>query len=619
VSNGTDPASTAAARLEAEAGARQARALQERAAAERRAERLGSGRLLAFVLLLVGGLAVPGPVLGPLLTAGALALFGWLVVLSGRADAGGRAADLRATYHADVVLRLHGAVPDGAFDGTDLVPAHHRDTAAALHVVGPQGLLARLGRPRTAAGARGLVALALEPVDAATRAARQEAVRELAGHADLLEDWAVEAADRPAATDRERITPWIEAPPARLDGVYGLVTDLAALLDSGLMIAFFVGAPTGLLGALGGIALHNLVWRWRGRHVVRALAAAEGPARDLALAGRLTQLLAARQASGLAAAAPFPTAALLRTQDPEAPATWARHLAALGRTADWVESLRNPFFLPFAWITGSGTRLARRFEAWRADHGAGALAWLDHLGRCDALIAVAIHAREHPTDAWPGPPRGNDPAGLVARAVRHPLLPRQQAVANDIALGGEAPRAYVVSGANMAGKSTWLRTLGANEVLARLGAPVAAASWHGGPFALGTSLGVGDDLLHGVSRFQAEVLRMAEIVAGAQAQRPYLFLLDELLGGTTSEDRRLGARALLRRLLASGAVGLLTTHDLALARLADDDARVANVHFGAEVVGGRLVFDHRVQPGVIRGSSARALLEAAGLIDPDEA
>jgi DNA mismatch repair ATPase MutS len=187
---------------------------------------------------------------------------------------------------------------------------------------------------------------------------------------------------------------------------------------------------------------------------------------------------------------------------------------------------------------------------------------------------------------------------------------------------GDAPRALVVSGSNMSGKSTLLRTVGTNAVLALAGAPVRARRLRLSPLAVGASIQLHDSLREGESRFYAEVQRIAHIVEAAgrpDGGPPVLFVLDEIFHGTNSHDRRIGAEAVVRALLERGAIGLVTTHDLALARVADALApRVANVHFEDRMREGRVQFDYRMRPGVITRSNALALMRAVGLDVPEE-
>jgi DNA mismatch repair ATPase MutS len=204
-------------------------------------------------------------------------------------------------------------------------------------------------------------------------------------------------------------------------------------------------------------------------------------------------------------------------------------------------------------------------------------------------------------------------ARFEGEGVGHPLLPRQRCVRNDLRLGGEL-RLLIVSGSNMSGKSTLLRSVGTNALLALAGAPVCARRLHLSPLAIGASIRIQDSLEAGSSRFYAEITRIRHLVEQASQGRPLLFLLDEILAGTNSHDRRIGAEAVVRGFVERGAVGLVTTHDLALARIADDlSPRAANVHFEDQLLEGRMCFDFHLRPGVVQKSNALALMRAVGL------
>jgi DNA mismatch repair ATPase MutS len=190
-------------------------------------------------------------------------------------------------------------------------------------------------------------------------------------------------------------------------------------------------------------------------------------------------------------------------------------------------------------------------------------------------------------------------------------------VRNDLELG-QTPALLVVSGSNMSGKSTLLRSVGMNTALALAGAPVRARSFRVSPVQVGACMRVADSIQAGTSHFYAEVLRLKLLVDLGGRGMPLLFLLDEILHGTNSHDRRIGAAALVRGLLKQGAIGLVTTHDLALARIADELApSAANVHFVDHLQDGRMVFDYRIRPGVVQKSNALALMRAVGLAVSD--
>jgi DNA mismatch repair ATPase MutS len=209
-----------------------------------------------------------------------------------------------------------------------------------------------------------------------------------------------------------------------------------------------------------------------------------------------------------------------------------------------------------------------------------------------------------------------DAAIFDGRALGHPLLPAARCVRNSVSLSSQpgARQALMVSGSNMSGKSTLLRTVGVSAVMALAGAPVRAESLRLSPLAIGASIHVIDSLREGTSHFYAEIKRIRQVMDLTDGHRPVLFLLDEVLHGTNSHDRRIGAEAVLRGLLKREALGLITTHDLALARVADELApKVENVHFQDQLDEGRMRFDYKLWPGVVTRSNALELMRAVGL------
>jgi DNA mismatch repair ATPase MutS len=201
----------------------------------------------------------------------------------------------------------------------------------------------------------------------------------------------------------------------------------------------------------------------------------------------------------------------------------------------------------------------------------------------------------------------------AGEVLGHPLIPESRNVRTDLRLSDE-PRVLVVSGSNMSGKSTLLRTAGVNVVLALAGAPVRARRLRLSPLQVGASIHIQDSLQAGASRFYAEIKRLRQIVDLTHGSVPVLFLLDEILHGTNSHDRRIGAEGVVRGLLDRGAIGLVTTHDLALARVAEELAPLAaNVHFEDRLEDGKMTFDYRLRPGVVQRSNALELMRSVGL------
>jgi DNA mismatch repair ATPase MutS len=272
---------------------------------------------------------------------------------------------------------------------------------------------------------------------------------------------------------------------------------------------------------------------------------------------------------------------------------------------------RNEFVRPFAMLVLARSQAAVAIDRWHAAHRQQLSQWIVAIGELEALAAFGTYAFEHPADVFPS--LVVDGPVFSGTTLAHPLISEAIAVANDVRLGGAAPHVLMVSGSNMSGKSTLLRAIGLNAVLAMAGAPVRARALTLSSLALGTTLRVEDSLQEGHSRFYAEVLRIRDIVTSAR-NGPTLFLLDEILHGTNSHDRRIGASAIVRALVDTGAIGLVTTHDLALTSLVEAlGDRARNVHFEDRIENGRMVFDYRMRDGVVERSNALALMRAVGL------
>lgn len=277
-----------------------------------------------------------------------------------------------------------------------------------------------------------------------------------------------------------------------------------------------------------------------------------------------------------------------------------RRLAFLLRLL--TERNKEQFYLP-ASVVLLGTQTAMAVEAWRARNNTEMAGWLDAWAEFEALNALACYAYENPEDPFPS--LASSGAVFDARSLGHPLLPRRVCVRNDLRL----PSLLVVSGSNMAGKSTLLRSIGVNAVLAFAGAPVRAASLRLSPFSLVASLNIPDALADGKSRFLAEVERLRHALHLAVASPPVLFLIDEIFSGTNSADRHTAAEAVATALGNAGAIGAISTHDLALTALPD----ATNWHMCARSAADPLDFDYLLKPGINTLSSAIAIARLAGV------
>jgi DNA mismatch repair ATPase MutS len=283
--------------------------------------------------------------------------------------------------------------------------------------------------------------------------------------------------------------------------------------------------------------------------------------------------------------------------------------------------LSTYLYLPIQTVTLWDLHVWWALERGRQRHGRHVRGWLEAIGRVEALSALASIAHDHP--GWAFPTVHDTPAPealrIEATGLGHALLTNAARVSNDVTIGPKG-RFLLVTGSNMSGKSTLMRAVGVNVVLAHAGAPVCAATMQLPLVALHTSMRVADPLERGLSLFMASLVRLERIVRAAREarpDRPVCYLLDEVLQGTNSAERRVAVRTIVDHLLASWALGVVTTHDLDLARDPAFAAHADSVHL-QETLSGEgdavtMSFDYRLRPGPATGGNALQLLRLLGL------
>ena len=493
--------------------------------------------------------------------------------------------------------RWPGVGPDGARFGAD------HPYARDLDLFGRGSLFQLLSTARTEAGEETLAEWLSGPADIAEVAARQGAVEELRTRLDFREELAVVAAEAHVGRTSE-LAIWAKTPPLGLPAGAGVLFAISAI-GTAVTITLALSDMVTSSVALAWLLLQaGLAAIWR-RQIAETVHRIETAGLDIRL---FTAVIARieREPFSSPRLADVHTR-LMRQGTPPS--------ATLGRLQSFVsalDSLHNPLFAPVGALLLVRGLMAVAIDRWHARHGAALASWIAAIGEIEALGALAAFAYEHPENPFPA--LVDDGPRVEARGLAHPLIVGHVAVPNDVVVGGDGPRVLIVSGSNMSGKSTLLRAVGCNVVLALAGAPVRASSLTLSPVVLGATLRIEDSLQAGISRFYAEILRIRTIVESTRGPRPVLFLLDEILHGTNSHDRRIGATAIVRALVQSGAVGLVTTHDLALTELAPPLAvSAANVHFEDRIEDGKMVFDYRLRPGVVEHSNALELMRAVGL------
>jgi DNA mismatch repair ATPase MutS len=293
--------------------------------------------------------------------------------------------------------------------------------------------------------------------------------------------------------------------------------------------------------------------------------------------------------------------------------TPSQAIRRLARIVEYLKHRHNVMLRPLDIFTFWSAQLLFAAERWQQEFGPAIRGWLALVGEFEALTALSAYAYEHPSDVYPELVPAGQPALFDAEDLGHPLLPAAKGVRNNLKLG-DGLQLIILSGPNMAGKSTFIRCVGVNAVLAQCGAPVRAARLRLTPLAVAASICILDSLSGGISRFYAEIHRIKLVSDMTMGRVPVLFLLDELFSGTNSHDRLTGTEFVVRSMVERGAIGMVSTHDLALARIPESmGERAANFCFEDRFEDGQLIFDYKMKPGIVKASNALALMRSIGL------
>jgi hypothetical protein len=578
------------------------------------------GTFLAVVVALLAAERSTGTALTVALSlagAGAV-LFLFLLGAHRRIRSRERHAAALAAVNEEAVLRIRrdwSALPDEPWGG---IPPGHPE-AEDLYILGRASLLRLVGPPATVPGRATLTSWLLAAAPPPVVRERQEAVKVLAPAVEFRDELAARgrtlAAGQPG--DVEQFLTWAEGdlwvPSHRGLQVAGVIFPL---LTAGLGWGHFVGALPALwlLPLLVTIVLANRCTRDIHARFDAASAGESGVRRYDTLLAHL---------EGTPAGAPLLDR--LRETVTGARGEGSAHeaIASLRRILDTSETRRSMFGPALQMGALWDLHVLAWLERWQVRHGGEVRMWLQALGELEALAAMARLAHHHPHWAFPVlVPLEESGAGPVfsAKGLGHPLLAPERCVRNDVEVGPPGTL-LLITGSNMSGKSTLLRAIGANCALAGAGAPVCAGALSLPPLRLATCMRVQDALDEGISLFMAELQRLRLVVERARSTpgtgQALLYLLDEMLQGTNTAERQVAARHILGHLLEAGAIGAVTTHDLALADSSELSGRAVPVHFRERVESeeGRTVlhFDYQLRPGPATSRNALRLLEAVGL------
>lgn len=562
---------------------------------------LGNLRLVLFLGIFalcweIGKTGYPSPYWLAAAVVIFLLLGGW----DGRKVRARDRASRAAGFYRRGLARIEDRWSGQGEDGREFLQPDHL-YADDLDLLGEGSVFQLLCAARTRMGKARLADWLLAPAAPTEVQERQAAVTELADKLDLREELAVTGATEKIAADGEKLSRWIGEDVAlnyRRWWPWALV--LAALSIPTLIYGFKAyWTPFVLV-----IAANAIVTFSQRERLARVFAGSDQACKNLdSLAFILRSVEQARfESPRLRAVQQNLLGGNLKASE---------CIARLAKLCQLADSRHNIFVAVADVPLLYSVQTAFALERWKARFGARVLDWLDATAQIEALASLGGYKFEHPDDSFPEFAHADKPV-FEGIALGHPLLPAASSVRNDVALGG-ASQVLLVSGSNMSGKSTLLRVVGTNAVLAMMGAPVRARRLRLSPVALGAAMRISDSLQKGVSHFYAEISRIGQVVA-LSSHTQVLFLFDEILQGTNSHDRRVGAEGILRALIARGAVGLVTTHDLALTALAEVfPDRVRNVHFQEKLESGKLDFDYRLREGVVTTSNGIELMKSIGL------
>jgi hypothetical protein len=601
---------------------RQAALTAQKAAAERTSRTFSTLRLVS----LLGAAAIAGVRGFGYLPSGAgyialsmAAAFVALVVAHTRLHRRIDRIEATIAYHVLAMTRLSGAWSKCPSRGDRFVSEAH-PYSSDLGVFGPASLFQMLDWTQTRLGEQILGTWLSGPAPIDTIRARQRSAKDLAARWRFREQLAVEgsllAAERP---DPEPLLKWAEAEPL----LSGLAPRAAAYVVPPCVLVIIVAAAFDavsmrlLLLALAAAWLVNFSFQG----TIESVFAAVGP--------HAAALVRYRAMLELIEHEPFEAPLLEQlaaevghrsdsmpsdARDPAQPSSF--RLRSLSRIAGFFDARNNEVFRFFLGpLVLWDVHCVLSLERWKRHAGRNARRWLEVIGEVEALSSLGTHAADHPDDAWP---ELTASPVFAAAALGHPLLAPEVCVRNDVELEGPGT-ALLVTGSNMSGKSTLLRAMGVNAVLALAGAPVRARSLTLCVFGVRASMTARDSLEQGVSFFYAEVQKLKRVLDGLRGDYPLLFLLDEILQGTNSRERSIGARTVLRHLVLHGAMGAVSTHDVNLWQLGPElEPHLRKVHFEEQVApdgtdSPRMSFDYRLRPGIVQSSNALKLMKLAGI------
>ncbi len=492
-------------------------------------------------------------------------------------------------------------------DGASYITPDH-PYAEDLDILGKSSLFQLLNRAVTPGGREKLADWLLHGFPHNQIKKQQKAVRSLSDNSGWQQSFQVAArlVNAQSELSSEAFHHWLAAPPifSRPRTYYALSIFLPVLLFAAIAASYFLGMPAAIVTLF--ILVNIIVAGGFQKNASEKIHQLEKSIPSLSAYMALVEVAETLTPEQLAACE------LNRFTEKE---SISNKLSSLFKVIRWLENRSNFMYWFINTFLLMDIRIVLSAEQWKEKYNSLAPEWLEAIHKLEALNSLAGHAFANTDYTFPDPV--TQPCLLSAKQLGHMLIKANARVCNDFTLSGEG-QLTIITGSNMAGKSTFLRTLGINLVLARAGAPVCADNFAFSDLLLFTSMRTQDKLEESVSSFYAELQRIKQLLGLIKSQpRPVFFMLDEILKGTNSEDRHRGAAALVRQLNKTSAFGLISTHDLALGQIEKEDAKVNNFHFGSVIKGNDINFDYKIKPGICQSFNAGKLMQLMGIAIED--
>ncbi len=529
-----------------------------------------------------------------------------LVILHARCVRHLKQARQAEIYYRTSLDRLNDQWIDVRPAGEEYFDPQHM-YAGDLDLLGRGSLFQLICSARTKLGEETLARWLLSPASTAEIKQRQQAVEELRHELDFREELELLEAETHSDIEQTHLAEWVQQPLTTIPAPLKWASMITGVFAAFSVISWLL-SYTGIAPICVAIIIQICLLFFIGPRIRELLNQTDEIRNGLSVLSDVLFLIEQRQFE-----TPHLKSIVSALKTDGIPPS--RSIAQLRRQIQGLNNcFRNQFSAPLSILLGIPFHYVYAIQRWLVHVGPHCPEWLSAVGEFEALCSLAGYAYEHPQDPFPDVVEPEAGPRFEGTDLGHPLIPLNQVVRNDVTLNQEN-RLLMISGSNMSGKSTLMRTVGTNFVLAMTGAPVRATRLTVSPMQAGTAMRVQDSLQQGASLFYQSVARLSAVVHLADASLPVLFLLDEILQGTNSHDRRIGAQSVIETLIKRGSIGIVTTHDLALTEItAQFGDQAKNVHFEDQLVDGKMTFNYRMQPGIVEHSNALELMKMMGII-----